>query len=1018
MSFLSGLFNTVVGFFTSNSIASTIAKVAISGYALRRLSQSLMPNESSANENIDGGVRLQIPPSSSNKIPVLYGNAIFGGIITDAELSNDNQTMYYVITLAEKTGVLRSTGNQSSYKFKDVYWNDQRIVFKSDGITVDYTVDRTGIIDRSPSGLIKVYCYAGNSTSGVIPENYTGTVPAAYSVMPSWTSSHSMTNLIFAVVQITYNRDKGIVSLGEFNFEVENTLKYPGDVLYDYFVNDLYGAGIDVSNIDTASLDALTVYSKTSVTYEDEVAGLGQVLDDRYQINGLLDTNENIFNNIEKICNSSASWLSFDNYNGKWGVIINRAETSVAHFDNSNIIGNIRIQGTGLSELYNNVKVEFPNRDIRDRADYVNIEIPVVDRNPNELTNVLNISYELINEPIQAQLLGFIELKQSRVDLLVEFNTDFSYMNLRAGEVISITNEVTGWNNKNFRIISITENQSDEQSLSLNILALEYDSNVYSTADLYRYLRTDNNGIITISSIGVPGTPQVSKIERDSRPRIIIESTSPSGVVEGMEFWYSEDINEPNDDNRSYTLLGTKRPAGGGTFSSGSTVVLTVDNLDAADFYVKTRGFNDLTTGPYSNVSGLVEFEPEQITDAIGPNTIAIDGLGGLVTALTVLSLLSKLDGLFAKVTGEESLFSKIFEAFEDVTGVDIIQNAKDGNLGPGTEPPEPPPAITLKPGGFMPKSDGTSFDSGTSIDSQWETTGSLYISYGSDVYTGPLIPGSGSFYLYRTDGSLIESKSIGSCTITGNVVEIPFGDRQPGTDYYVTADKGIVVTCSAKPIVAEELKAPQDTEFANSDADPNIEFLGYWRFNTARSYATARPIVPLTGVPTDIGPQLINKQYLDYTGGVTSNTNQIGVQSDIRLTFSQNVYPGTGSITVGSQSLDVTKKGLAVQFIGDKVILNPPQDLPQGQTITVTIPSGAISGYCVPYSGTSFSFTVDSGPQQTGSVNNFGNSDFEMEFDRPSTPAQGTFSVLDSSGNVVGSATGASSAINMADED
>ena len=197
MSFLNGLLNfgkSALNFLTGNSIGSTLAKAAIAGYALNKLTQSQKANEASTNENIDEGVRLQVAPASSNKVPVLYGTSYFGPIVTDAELSSDKKNMFYVMTLAEKTGVVRSTGSNSSYVFNDIYWNDQRIVFKSDGITVDYTVDRTGAFDRSASGLIQVYCYAGNSNAGVVPENYTGTVPAAYNVVPSWSVNHKMSD--------------------------------------------------------------------------------------------------------------------------------------------------------------------------------------------------------------------------------------------------------------------------------------------------------------------------------------------------------------------------------------------------------------------------------------------------------------------------------------------------------------------------------------------------------------------------------------------------------------------------------------------------------------------------------------------------------------------------------------------------------------------------------------------------------------------------------------------------------
>ena len=401
------------------------------------------------------------------------------------------------------------------------------------------------------------------------------------------------------------------------------------------------------------TLAQLNQYSTSSVVFTDQTLGAGQVLANRYQINGLLDTSKPVLENIEKICSAAGSWLSYDNHEGRWGVVINQTGTSVASFSDSNIIGNISLGGTGLQDLYNSVKVEFPHRELRDSADFVQIEIPSGDRNANESDNTLNLSYDILNEPVQADLLGFIELKQSRVDLVIKFTTDFGYVGLKAGDVVDVTESRFGFTNKLFRIITIAEIQEDNGALMMEITAVEYDDTVYSTADLYRYTRSDSNGIITIGSIGVPGTPQVSKFEVDARPRVIVESTAPTGVVEGMEFWLTNDVSEIQDQNRSYTLIATKRPVGGGTYNSGDNVVLDYDQLNTSNFYVKTRGFNATTVGPYSDPSGYVSFTATQVTDAIGPNTKTLDALGNIGTLLGAYYLLKGVDELYQKVANK-----------------------------------------------------------------------------------------------------------------------------------------------------------------------------------------------------------------------------------------------------------------------------------------------------------------------------------------------------------------------------
>jgi len=244
-------------FLGSNSIGSNIAKTALLGYTLNKVNKSITKDNESATSAsnielyVDPGVRLQVDPDSKYKIPVLYGTATFGGAVTDAWITADNKTMYFVLTLAEKTGNLLSTSSASAYVFNDIYLNDNRVIFQGDGITADYMINRDGVQDVSIRDLVKIYCFAGNSDTPQVPEYYTNaSLSAAYNIMPNWTTAHDMTNLLFAIVRIDYASDKGIKALPNMKFTITNSMSLPGDVLYDIMTNTRYGAGIPAADID------------------------------------------------------------------------------------------------------------------------------------------------------------------------------------------------------------------------------------------------------------------------------------------------------------------------------------------------------------------------------------------------------------------------------------------------------------------------------------------------------------------------------------------------------------------------------------------------------------------------------------------------------------------------------------------------------------------------------------------------------------------------------------------------
>ena len=392
----------------------------------------------------------------------------------------------------------------------------------------------------------------------------------------------------------------------------------------------------------------------------------------RYAINGLVDTGQTVIDNLTNIANSCGTWLSYSNELGKWGVVINRLETAVFDFNDSNILGNIDVTGVGLSDLYNAVRVNFPRRDIRDETDWVSIEIPGVDRHPNEIDNTLELTYDLVTDPVQAELLGFIELKQSRLNRTIRFSTDWSSLGIVAGDVVTVTNASYGFNQEKFRIVSVTESNDDSGAIILDILAMGYNDSVYDE-DFTLYQRSNEDGIVTLGSIATPAQPQLTKFERDANPRILVEAVVPTGVVEKMEFWYSTD-------NVNYTIIATMLPTNGGVFSTGDEVEYTYSTNTSGTVYVKVRAVNATTVSAFSPVGSLV-YAPVQTTDAIGPATSVVDGAGdsilGLLAANALMGLLGDLmdDGA---TPGGGTLFEKIFDVFTQETGTDILGDASD----------------------------------------------------------------------------------------------------------------------------------------------------------------------------------------------------------------------------------------------------------------------------------------------------------------------------------------------------
>lgn len=272
MAFLTALATTVAGWIgVTSTVGVLLVRTAVTALVSYALNRSISKNQSQT--GVDAGSRQMLSPATNHKIPVVYGSAYLGGAITDAQLVDSNKTMWVCLTLSEYTGALFSTGSASAYVFNQCFRNADQVIFQADGITVAHTQDADGNQDSSMAGLIKIYMYAGSGASAnqLTPavascvSTPTITPVAAWDIFPDWTApagttpNSRMSDLVFALVRVDYNRDKSVTAIGDYQFNIINSMSSQGDVIFDYATNTRYGAGIRLREISTGESFDTTV---------------------------------------------------------------------------------------------------------------------------------------------------------------------------------------------------------------------------------------------------------------------------------------------------------------------------------------------------------------------------------------------------------------------------------------------------------------------------------------------------------------------------------------------------------------------------------------------------------------------------------------------------------------------------------------------------------------------------------------------------------------------------------------
>jgi hypothetical protein len=565
----------------------------------------------------DSGTRQQVPPSSINAIPIVYGDAYLGGTFVDAVLSTDQKTMYYVVAVS-----CVSPNGQFTFDSTKFYYGDRLVVFDgTDQTKVVSLTDEAGNVDTKISGNLYINLYvsdaAGNITSpngAAAPTTVMGgsDIDAALRWVSTGPAPRKMNGLAFAIIKLNYNQDAGTTNLSPITFYAKHYLNStgaakPGDVWYDYITNAAYGGAVDASFVNSSSATALNVYSDQLITYTP--SGGGSATQARYRMNGVLDAGQPVLDNLDKIMTCADSWMAYNAALGQWSIVINKSETAVYAFDDDNIIGEVRVSATDITQSINQVEAKFPDKGARDQPNFVNIATPTGLLYPNEPTNKYSVTYDLCNDSVQAQYLANRILEQAREDLIVSFSTTYYGIQVDAGAVVSVTNSDYGWNNKLFRVVKVNEASLPDGSLGARLEMNEYSAAVYDDFDITQYVPVPNSDIPSAIYFSALSTPTVLSSSPSTTPatftvRVLVPVT---GRVTFGTLYYTTSVSPADYD---WKVLQTASTPLGTSATNGANYDFVNLQLSAGTYYFTYVVGNELGSSARSPTSTAFNWSP------------------------------------------------------------------------------------------------------------------------------------------------------------------------------------------------------------------------------------------------------------------------------------------------------------------------------------------------------------------------------------------------------------------------
>ena len=301
------------------------------------------------------------------------------------------------------------------------------------------------------------------------------------------TSYNSTTGQL--VVNITYTYGSGTTT-GWITSNPSSWGLNAADVVYDYLTDTTFGKGLAASEID---LDSFKEAGEYCNDYVRENFGASEEVIARYYLNGHLNPDDTIYDNIKRILGSFNGFLIYSN--GKYYLKLNRPRfgdqttlTNLYLFDESNIIGTYDLQLGTKQNRFNQVKAIHFDQNQMYNQNIVYYKNTTYVGQDNDQILEREIEMPMVTDPRNVSYMNRLILNQSRYGMTINFTAPYTALQVEVADIIRITNANLGFVNKLFRVLAVGINVDS----TIQITAMEYDDSLFTTG--------------TLPEIALPGT--------------------------------------------------------------------------------------------------------------------------------------------------------------------------------------------------------------------------------------------------------------------------------------------------------------------------------------------------------------------------------------------------------------------------------------------------------------------------------------------------------------------------------
>ena len=262
----------------------------------------------------------------------------------------------------------------------------------------------------------------------------------------------------------------------------------PAIQLYDYALDKDYGMELDPSQVRVESII-------NSANHFDQLVDTPEGQQPLFSSNLLVDTELSHKDNVDIMLGNVRGYLPESDL---LDLRVEDVAEPVMHLDDDMIVGEITVSEAGADEVYNQVVVRFPNK--HQRFKYSEAVFPepdsALDKQWLEEDNGKRYSTELtmeaITNPYEALQMAEVQARLSRANGAVTIKEVMpECVFLESMDVITLDDEIMGWDAKPFRVGKVDVEDDGKVSLEL----LEYQPSCYPWSDKPHIVYPETNHV-------------------------------------------------------------------------------------------------------------------------------------------------------------------------------------------------------------------------------------------------------------------------------------------------------------------------------------------------------------------------------------------------------------------------------------------------------------------------------------------------------------------------------------------